>query len=112
MGDGLASDPQRDAGDSIRGYVYQAYRSIWAWMRLGPTELLFLEGAEDFDVVVKEEAIATQVKDRPGRSLTLRSKEALDAINNFWTHKEANRDRSVRFRYLTTSERGQEIGSA
>lgn len=28
------TDPRRDATDSIRGYVYQVYQSVFAWMQL------------------------------------------------------------------------------
>jgi hypothetical protein len=50
MSEGLVGDRRRQATASIRGYVYQAYQSVLAWMRLGEDEVLFLEGAEDFDV--------------------------------------------------------------
>jgi len=50
----LNHDEAREATSSIRGYVYQAYQSILAWMRLGEDELLFLEASEDFDVYEQE----------------------------------------------------------
>jgi hypothetical protein len=35
MVQGLVGDMRRQTTDSIRGYVYQAYQSVLAWMRLG-----------------------------------------------------------------------------
>ena len=64
-------DSTRDATDSIRGYVYQAYQSVLAWMRLDEHEILILEGAEDFDIHRGRSVTTTQVKDVAG-SLTLR----------------------------------------
>ena len=84
MTEGLVGDKRRQATDSIRGYVYQAYQSVLAWMRLGKDEVLFLEGAEDFDVHSADGVTATQVKDTAGSgTLTLRSGDAVAAINNF-----------------------------
>ena len=78
MSQGLASDKRRQANDSIRGYVYQVYQSVLAWMCLGKDEELFLEGAEDFDVHSGDGVTATQVKDTAGSgTLMLRSGDAV-----------------------------------
>src|SRR5262245_55795706 len=109
MIEGLVGDKRRQATDSIRGYVYQAYQSVLAWMRLGEQEILFLEGAEDFDVHSAEGVTATQVKDTVGSgTVTLRSGDAVDAINNLWRHRKNNPDTSVRLRFLTTASPGRE----
>ena len=77
----LSADEKRQATDSIRGYVYQVYQSIYAWMKLGPNDTLILEGAEDFDVSNQAGvATATQVKDR-ARSVTLRSNDVAAALS-------------------------------
>jgi hypothetical protein len=82
MVEGLVGDKRRQATDSIRGYVYQAYQSVLAWMRLGSDEVLFLEGAEDFDVHSADGVTATQVKDTAGSgALTLR------CSTKFWLEK-------------------------
>ena len=57
----LKTDPKRDATDSIRGYVYQAYQSILAWMQLKENEILVLEGAEDFDIHCGSSVVTNQV---------------------------------------------------
>ena len=111
MSEGLKHDRDREATASIRGYVYQAYQSILAWMRLGESEVLFLEGAEDFDVHEGDKVEATQVKDTASiLAITLRSVDAFKAINNLWKHQKANPDKKIRIRFLTTSIVGQEKG--
>jgi len=104
------TDPKRDATDSIRGYVYQAYQSVLAWMQLKENEILVLEGAEDFDIHSGSSVTATQVKD-VAANLTLRSQAVVDSLNNFWNHRETNPDYDIVLRFLTTAEAGQEQGS-
>jgi hypothetical protein len=96
MSEGLVGDKRRQATASIRGYVYQAYQSVLAWIRLGNNEVLFLEGAEDFDVHSAEGVTATQVKDTAGSgTFTLRSGDAVSAINHLWCHQQNNSDKLV-----------------
>lgn len=102
--------PNRDATASIRGYVYQIYQSVLAWMLLGENEVLVLEGAEDFDVQSGLSVVATQVKHQSG-NVTLRSSAVVDAINNFWTHQRSNTDFQVALRFLSTAEAGCEQGA-
>lgn len=104
------TDPRRDATDSIRGYVYQAYQSVFAWMQLKENEILVLEGAEDFDVRCGASVTTTQVKD-VSSNLTLKSQAVVDSLNNFWTHCENNPDYGIILRFLTTADAGQEQGS-
>lgn len=104
------TDPKRDATDSIRGYVYQAYQSVLAWMQLKENEILVLEGAEDFDVHCGSSVTTTQVKDVSG-NLTLRTQAVVDSLNNFWTHREKNPGYDIVLRFLTTAEAGQEQNS-
>jgi hypothetical protein len=112
MSEGLVGDKRRQATDSIRGYVYQAYQSVLAWMRLGRDEVLLLEGAEDFDVHSADGVITTQVKDTAGSgTLTLRSGGVIAAINNFWRHQQNNPDKTVSLRFLTTALPGRERGA-
>jgi hypothetical protein len=107
----LEHDRNREASSSIRGYIYQAYQSVLAWMRLGEEEVLYLEAAEDFDVYEHDSAVVTQVKDTAGSgSITLRSADVIEAINNYWHHKQLNPGKTIRFRFLTTACAGQEKG--
>ena len=104
---GLKHDGKRDASASIAGYVYQIYQSIFAWVHLGDYELLFLEGAEDFDVLADNNAETTQVKNK-SKNITLRSEEVADALENFWDHCSNNPDHQIRFRFLSTANQGIE----
>lgn len=79
---GLKVDPKRQAIASIEGYTYQIWQSIYKWITLKENEVLFLEGAEDYDVIGPEGAKTVQVKSTQS-SFTLRSKKILEAINNF-----------------------------
>jgi len=99
----LLGDSRRQAVPSIRGTVYQAWCSIDAWLRLnGADQLIYLEGAEDFDIVTTTESIAVQVKhnDAP---ISLGNAKAHEALENFWTLSDREPDRQVHLDYLTTS---------
>lgn len=99
----LLGDPRRQAVHSIQGDVYQAWCSIDAWLRLtSPDEVIYLEGAEDFDVVCKDGAVTVQVKHHSD-SISLAYGKARDALENFWTLVSKDRSRHVEFQYLTTS---------
>lgn len=104
------TDPKRDATDSIRGYVYQAYQSVLAWMQLKENEMLVLEGSEDFDIHSGSSVATTQIKDVFG-NLTLRTQAVIDSLNNYWSCHERNQDFDIVLRFLTTAEAGQEQGS-
>jgi hypothetical protein len=110
----LIGDPSREASASMRGYWAQVWRSVLAWIQLDETERLFLEGAEDIDIISGSSAETIQIKDT-ARKITLRSSDAMDAINNAWEHQRRNPRHRVRFRLLTTAqiaiERGNPFGN-
>jgi hypothetical protein len=99
----------RQAADTIRGFVYQGWQSVYAWATLSPNEELFLEHAEDFDRATAGSIEATQVKDTAG-TISLGREDAREALNHFWAHSENNPDRRVSLRFLTRAERGTESG--
>jgi hypothetical protein len=103
------ANPRRQAHDPIRAYDYQIWQSVFRWVTLKLNEVLFLEKAEDFDVVSEEVAETTQVKDtaRSG-SVTLNSESVIEAISNYWKHQQKNPTHLIRFKFLTTSSRGME----
>lgn len=107
---GLKTDPKRQADDKLRGYVYQIWHSVDAWLDLTDSEVLYLEGAEDFDRVSDDTAMAVQVKDTQ-RNITLRSQGVTDAINHYWELRNHHLDLSVKFRFLTRSKIGKEKDS-
>jgi hypothetical protein len=106
----LVNDPAREAVASMRGYWAQVWRSVLVWMELGESERLYLEGAEDFDRISGLTAEAVQVKDVAG-NITLRSKDAIEAIDNAWAHQRRNPRHTIKFRFLTTAGIGTEQGA-
>lgn len=103
----LKADPKRQATDSLRGYVYQVWHSVHAWLELSDKEIIFLEGAEDFDIVDHEKGTAVQVKDTAA-NITLRTPAVINAIAHFWQLRNAHQDRAIRFKFLTRSQIGIE----
>ena len=103
----LNADPKHQANDSLRGYRYQILHSVQAWLSLANDEILCLEGAEDFDIISPETITVVQVKDTQ-HNITLRSREVNDAINRYWKLWDNHRNRSVKFRFRTRSQRGTE----
>lgn len=106
---GLSGDPRRQANDSIRGYHHQIWHSVHAWLELGDDEMLFLEGAEDLDVLHGANATAIQVKNEQA-NVTLRTESIRDSIVHYWQLREQNPNKSIHFRYVTTANIGIERG--
>ena len=106
----LQANPKRQAHAQLRGYLYQIWHSVDAWLDLAENETLYLEGAEDFDKISDDTATATQVK-HTQHKITLRSQEVIDAINHYWELQDNHHDMSVKFRFLTRSQIGVEQGS-
>src|SRR6266404_5247538 len=105
----LPADPRRQASDMLRAVGYQLSQSVLAWLNLGPDEVLFLEGAEDFDVVGPDEARAVQVFDTS--RVTLRTPKVLAAISNFWHLAVATGQSRVNFHFLSRAQAGVEQGA-
>lgn len=99
----LPGDPRRQAVYSIQGTVYQAWWSIDSWLLLTHAdEVIYLEGAEDFDIVKRDTAITVQVKQNTG-SVSLGTAKAHEALENFWALCCKAPSRRIDFHYLTTS---------
>lgn len=107
---GLRGDQRRQAIPTLRGYAYQIWQSLYRWVTLKEDEVLFLEGAEDADILgPADQATTVQIKDTAGSGpVTLRSKDVVDAIIHYWEHRKNNPEVLVRFRFLTTAGRGME----
>ena len=109
----LKPDQRRQATASVRGFAYQIYQSILAWLQCTPTEEIRCEFAEDIDKIKRdlngeiEEAELNQVK-HESPNVTLSSPAATSLINNFFEHQERNSSIKVKVRLCTISERGQE----
>src|SRR5690349_10699888 len=99
----LSGDPSRQAVYSLQGTVYQAWWSIDAWLRLtNPDEVIFLEGAEDFDIIKSDTAITVQVKKHTA-SVSLGTAKAHEVLEHFWTLNCKDPTRLIHYHYLTTS---------
>jgi len=109
----LVPDSERQASHIFRGYNYQAYQTILAWLKCGDNEEILAEFVEDVDLVIRDsegkitEAELTQVKHEK-RRLTLNSKPAKDLINNFFRHKNRNLKIILSIRLCTISDRVKE----
>jgi hypothetical protein len=105
----LVNDPAREATASMRGYASQIWRSVLIWIRLQDADRMYLEGAEDIDLIHGSAAETTQVKATAG-NITLRSPDVVEAINNAWLNQERNLDREIRYRFLSIASVGMEQG--
>jgi len=106
----LIGDPARQATDLHRGIVFQIWRSVEAWISLADDELLYLEGAEDYDVVAEESGTVVQTK-AVAANITLRSKAVVEAMMNFWLVRSNHPKKRIRYRFITTSAIGAENGN-
>lgn len=105
----LSGQPERQARDALLGYDYQIWRTVEIWMQIGIGEVLYIECAEDFDLVTAHSATTNQVKNSPS-NITLGSRDVRDAIENHWTAIQKNSGRSVKMRFLTRGDVGFEKG--
>ncbi|UVS84999.1 hypothetical protein EFP18_13315 [Burkholderia glumae] len=104
----LNGDPARQAVPSLKGYDYQIWRTVEAWLKLREDEILYLECAEDFDLIGPDGPTAVQVKNATN-NITLVSEEALDAINHFWDLTARNPEQpNVKMHFLTRGDVGLE----
>lgn len=105
----LAADSTRQAVSTLRGYAYQIWRTLLAWLQLTPDDVLFIEGAEDFDILRAAGGETVQVKDL-ARRITLATPAVTEAIFHYWEHRARNPERPPQLRLLTTAGRGLERG--
>lgn len=107
----LVGQPKRQAIDSLLGYDYQIWRTVESWMQLAPGEVLYIECAEDFDVVAEGTATTHQVKNSPD-NITLGSGDVREAIVNHWVTVGKNPGRAIKMRFLTRGDIGFERDKA
>jgi hypothetical protein len=109
----LEPDLKRQATATIRGFAYQCYQTIRAWLQCGPNEELRCEFAEDLDLVRRDldgqvaEAELNQIK-HERKKVTLNSAAAIQLINNFFRHKSRNTGLKLKMRLCTIADRGRE----
>lgn len=98
---------KRNASGAIKGYNYQFWNTIFTWINLKDDELLYIEGAEDYDISSKDNIKSVQVKSSV-KNITLNSKSVISAINNYWALFSKNPQKVVLYKYLTPANIGQE----
>ena len=82
----LPPNPRRQAAHVIGAFRFQLLETAIAWLNLSETESLLIEIFEDFNVETASGGTEMmQVKHSTSdRTLTLASKDARDALENFW----------------------------
>src|SRR6202022_1727370 len=110
MSSPLKGEPGRQAIVPIGGILYQIWQSVFTWISLGSSEVLYLEGAEDFDVIGPTQATAVQVR-RTATPISLGSAKTIKVIGDFWRLRKKNPEKKVAFQYLTTPDPGVGWGS-
>jgi hypothetical protein len=109
LSDAPQGDVARQAVAALRGYAFQLYGSVLAWLELKEGEDLFLEVAEDYAVVAQDALKAVQSKEtRASGAVTLNTAGVREAINSFVDLSHRNSGRTVSLRYFTTSPVGLE----
>src|SRR5215468_5622014 len=84
LSDTPQGDIARQAVAALRGYAFQLYGSVLAWLELKEGEDLFLEVAEDYAVVAQDALKAVQAKEtRASGAVTLNTAGVREAINSF-----------------------------
>lgn len=106
------ADPKRQAGSALRGYAYQIWITALAWIRLQPSQKLYLEVAEDFALQSTGSLEAIQVKhSATSRKVTLNDRDVKNAIVSFVDLQQRNTLCDVYLRFLTTKPIGIEKDS-
>ncbi|MFN7974768.1 MAG: hypothetical protein U0166_20865 [Acidobacteriota bacterium] len=100
--------PEREAADTIASYTYQIWHTLRAWLELDDEGTLYVETAEDFQIVTEGEARLVPVTAQAA-NVTLRSEKALDAIGHFWEYQQSDK-RRLELHFLATARRGVEQG--
>lgn len=103
----LTIDKKRQADHAVRGFDYQFWLTVLAWLKLDVGGVIVVEGAEDFDEGYKDRVRAVQVKDKQDE-IRLTQKEAVIAIGNYLNHVSKNAGLNIYFTYLTTAKAGVE----
>jgi hypothetical protein len=99
----LPADSKRQAVHSISGTVYQAWCSIEAWTRLEhANQVIYLEGAEDFDIHDSGNALTVQVR-QTSSPISLGTEKTRVALEHFWSLTLRSSPTIVEYHYLTTS---------
>jgi len=106
----IQGDSKRRAPHLLKGVTFQLWHSVLAWIGLGDEDRLFLEGAEDFDVLNEESASVNQTR-ATAKPISLASSKVVEALGNYWKIQTLNPGRFIVYHYITTSIATVESGS-
>lgn len=81
----LPSDPRREAVASMRGYDWQRWLTVEAWLSLPAGEAIWIEWAEDFTIASKAGRIQTVMARDRARSISLGQSAVRKAIDDAWS---------------------------
>lgn len=108
-----SADVRRQAIDVWRGFEYQLFQALHAWLKLTDDAVLFLEVAEDHATLAGNQIEQTQVKDTKGSgNISLRSDPVVNLIESHWRLREANPAMNIASVLLTTTKPGKESGAS
>ncbi len=109
------ADHKRQAVQALRGYAYQIWVTALAWIRLQPSQRIYLEVAEDYALIANQSRIANQSlkavqvkQSATSAKVTLNRREVKDAIISFIDLQKRNPDHDVYLRFYTTMPIGLE----
>ena len=98
----------------LRGYRYQLLQSLDAWLRLQPSEILWLETEEDFSITSATTALDAQVKSSAAasgpRSHSLKSTDVRAALSRFWTRSAQGLDEKPYLAFIAKGGAAHEQG--
>jgi hypothetical protein len=100
----------RSAASAIRGYRYQFFRTLLAWIELEPNEKLTIDDEEDYAIDGGNDKYFYQIKDVTSQNISLRSKSARQAIEQLWIYHK--RYKNVFLIFSTTAKAAKEVGAA
>lgn len=107
------ANQRRQAVSALQGYAYQIWVTALAWVRLKPSQRLYIEVAEDYALLLDRTLQATQVKHAgTPRSVTLNDQGVKNAITSLIELREKNPAHDVSLRYFTTMDVGHERNSS
>lgn len=94
----------RQALAALRGYAYQIYHTVSAWIDLEEQESLHIEVAEDFAKIAEKSLSleATQIKDVEDDISLGSHHDVVKVLNGIWRLRKANPELDCRLIYLTT----------
>ncbi|HRE82364.1 MAG TPA: hypothetical protein PLN52_15060 [Opitutaceae bacterium] len=91
----LPADEGRRANSATAGFIFQWWLTLVAWLELTENDALYIEAAEDFDIVSVASATAVQAKSGTSKPLTLRSDAVAKCIDHVWKLRHDSRKPQV-----------------